>query len=128
MRKAQPVAEVAPQLVTIAEILSVLAGNGNPAAWQQEAEEVAATLPGQVVRDWAGRPCLSWTDGERYYLRTLRDRTLASAEQAERLAAIDQGGYGGPGVVGGEQPGEATWQAPHLQPQARQRAAQAVRR
>jgi hypothetical protein len=73
-------------------------------------------MRGQVTRDWTGRPCLSWTDAERLYLRMLRDREQATREQAERLAVIEQarGQYVGAGIVGAESPGAGDWRAPQV--------------
>jgi hypothetical protein len=76
-------------LVRIAEVLAELAGDGNPDAWHVQAEQLTETMRGQVTRDWAGKPCLSWIDAERLLQRMLRDRAQANAEIEERLVEAD---------------------------------------
>ena len=89
-RKAQLVAEAPGPLVRLAEVLAELAGDGNPGAWRAQAEQMAETMRGQVTRDWAGCPCLSWLDAERLYQRLLRDRAQRTAEIEERAIAADE--------------------------------------
>jgi hypothetical protein len=112
MRKTQPVPE---PLVRIAEVLAELAGT-DPRVWQAEAEELAATMPAAVTKDWRGHPCLTWTVAEQVYLKTLRDRQQASTEQSQRLAELEaeRPAFLGAGVVGTQDPGDADWRAPQV--------------
>jgi hypothetical protein len=112
LRKSAPVVE---QTVPIAEVLAYLAGNGSPPdVWQVEAEQVAATMRAAVVRDWRQRPCLTWTDAERFYQRQLRDREEAARARAEAAKGEDQAVRLMGGVVQLERPGEAPVQAPWM--------------
>jgi hypothetical protein len=88
MARKEP--EQPERLVRICEVIAEAGGGGsNPSGWLTEAEELAATMPALVVRDWRGHACVDWTHAERLYLAMLRDRQQVSREQSERLAAIE---------------------------------------
>ena len=128
MRKEQaPAPEI---LVPIEDVLAQLALSPNPLIFREDAKQLAEDREhrGQVTKDWAGRPCVGPEHARWMFLTMARDREQLSREQAEQLAEISQHGYAGPGIVGGEEPGEGKWEAPQVSPAARRRAALGVRR
>jgi hypothetical protein len=120
MALRKPQVDQAERLVRIADVLAEAGGVNPSRVFDEEAERLASAMVprGMVSRDWSGRPCLSWPDGERMLLRMRRDQQEEDRARAERLAAADQLQALPSGTLMLETPGY-TWTAPGFDPHER---------